>query len=123
MKIATLLSYLFFPSRLVFKSKYHKNIRVGYSYGHMTLFTGDISQSGGEYVSMWGKAVNYADEKNHSVMNCLMLGVGGGTVAGIELLLFGLNLGNWEQPIHLLKIKEHWKNCKMLLHKDKPTSL
>lgn len=83
MKIATLISYLLFPSRLIFPSRYHKNIRIGYSYGHMTLYTGDISQSGGEYVSMWKKAVNYADKKNHKVMNCLMLGVGGGTAAGV----------------------------------------
>lgn len=83
MKIATLLSYLFFPSRLILPSRYHKNIRIGYSYGHMTLFTGDISQSGGEYVYMWKKAVDYADKKNHNVMNCLMLGVGGGTAVRV----------------------------------------
>ncbi|OGG26863.1 hypothetical protein A2960_01735 [Candidatus Gottesmanbacteria bacterium RIFCSPLOWO2_01_FULL_39_12b] len=83
MKIATLLSYLFFPSKLLFSSKYHKNIRIGYSYGHMTLFTGNISQSGGEYVFMWKKAIDYADKQNHEVMNCLVLGVGGGTVVGV----------------------------------------
>lgn len=81
MKIATLLRFLFFPSRLIFPSKYHQNIRIGYSYGHMTLFTGDVSQSGGEYISMWKKAVDYADKKKPKVMNCLMLGVGGGTAA------------------------------------------
>ncbi len=49
----------------------------------MTLYTGDVSQSGGEYVFMWKKAVNYADKKNHNVINCLILGVGGGTVVEI----------------------------------------
>ncbi len=49
----------------------------------MTLYTGDVSQSGGEYVSMWKKAVNYADKKNHNVIDCLILGVGGGTVVEI----------------------------------------
>lgn len=49
----------------------------------MTLFTGDISQSGGEYVSMWKRAVDYTEKKNCKVMNCLILGVGGGTVARV----------------------------------------
>ena len=49
----------------------------------MTLYTGDVSQSGGEYVSMWKKAVDYADQKNHNVISCLILGVGGGTAAGV----------------------------------------
>lgn len=30
---------------------------------------------------MWKKAVDYADKKNHKVVSCLMLGVGGGTAA------------------------------------------
>jgi spermidine synthase len=65
---------------IIISSKYHENIKVGYAYGKKTLFTGAVHQSGGEYHFMWKKVFETIKPPKHVIKNCLVLGVGAGTV-------------------------------------------
>lgn len=63
-----------------FFSKIHGTITIKSSYGHKTLFTENIPQSGGEFVFMWEKLIANLKHQNFPILNCLILGVGGGSV-------------------------------------------
>ena len=64
----------------VFHSQVNGQITIGKSYRKTTLFVNNIPQSGGEYVFMWKKVLKSLDESIFQPKNCLVLGVGGGTV-------------------------------------------
>jgi spermidine synthase len=81
MNLLDSLLSLFKP--ISFSSKYHKNIRVGYAYGKKTLFTGSVHQSGGEYHYMWKKVFETIKPTKKNIHDCLVLGVGAGTVVPI----------------------------------------
>jgi spermidine synthase len=61
-------------------SKINGQINLKSSYGHLTLFTNNIPQSGGEFVHMWHSVVSYISKTEINPKNILILGVGGGTV-------------------------------------------
>ena len=67
-------------SNPVFPSLINGRITIGRSYRKMTLFANNIPQSGGEYVFMWKKVLKSLDQSLFQLKNCLVLGVGGGTV-------------------------------------------
>lgn len=64
----------------VYQSPANGRITIGRSYREITLFANNIPQSGGEYVFMWEKVLKSLDELSFKPKNCLVLGVGGGTV-------------------------------------------
>ncbi len=64
----------------VFYSFINGKITIGRSYRRMTLFANNIPQSGGEYVFMWRKVLKSLNKFSFKPKNCLVLGVGGGTV-------------------------------------------
>lgn len=67
-------------SNPVFQSFVNGRITIGRSYRKLTLFVNNIPQSGGEYVFMWEKVLKSLAEYRFKPKNCLVLGVGGGTV-------------------------------------------
>lgn len=64
----------------VFQSIVNGKITIGRSYRKITLFVNNVPQSGGEYVLMWEKVLKSIDKCGFQPINCLVLGVGGGTV-------------------------------------------
>lgn len=63
-----------------FFSKINGTITIKSSYGHNTLFAENIPQSGGEFVFMWEKLIGNLNHQNDPRLNCLVLGMGGGSV-------------------------------------------
>ena len=74
------MSFSIFP-RTVYKteSKISGEIEVKEQFGRYTLHVQDLIQSGGIVKGIWEKALRQAQGKL-SVSNCLILGLGGGTV-------------------------------------------
>ncbi|OGH19388.1 MAG: hypothetical protein A3F31_03285 [Candidatus Levybacteria bacterium RIFCSPHIGHO2_12_FULL_38_12] len=69
--------------KAVFHSNINGHILIDKSYGSKTVFSGG-PQSGGEFVWMWRRLISQVKSSKLKVKNCLILGVGGGTV--IEFL-------------------------------------
>lgn len=74
------MGFSFFP-RTVYKtkSKISGSIKIEEQLGKHTLHVGGLIQSGGFVKGIWKKAFQQVQEKL-SVSNCLVLGLGGGTV-------------------------------------------
>lgn len=68
----------------VIPSKINGEIKVIESFGKKTLYVGGAEQSGGTIVSMWTSAVRAMRQfSNLKMGNCLVLGLGGGTIITI----------------------------------------
>lgn len=64
------------------KSKYNGNLRVVKTLGMGTYIqVGGITQSGGIVETIWRQTLRFLNRKSLIVNNCLILGLGGGTVA------------------------------------------
>lgn len=77
----TWLSFIKPQVLTIFHSKVNSDIRVVESFGKRTIWVKGAEQSGGTIVSMWGNAIKKL--KDRQIKNCLVLGVGGGTVMKI----------------------------------------
>ena len=76
------------------KSKYTGDVKVVRSLGFGTyLQVGGITQSGGVVEEIWKKTLRFVNRKSYIVNRCLILGLGGGTVARL--------------------IKEYWPEAKI----------
>jgi len=76
------------------KSKYTGDVKVVRSLGFGTyLQVGGITQSGGVNEEIWKKTLRFVNRKSYIVNRCLILGLGGGTVARL--------------------IKEYWPEAKI----------
>lgn len=73
----------FIPQQTIFHSNINGEIKIREFLGMKTLYVNNVSQSGGEYVYMWRKVVNNIQYPISNIQNCLVLGVGGGTVIQI----------------------------------------
>ena len=66
------------------KSKFNGKVRVIRSLGLGTyLQAGGITQSGGVVTAIWQKTLKKIKSRQQEVKNCLILGLGGGTVVGL----------------------------------------
>lgn len=74
------MSFFLFP-RIIFKTKSEINgkIIVKEQFGHYTLYVQDLIQSGGIIKDIWKKPIKKI-KKGLEVKNCLVLGLGGGTL-------------------------------------------
>jgi spermidine synthase len=64
------------------KSKFNGNLRVVKSFGLGTYIQANgLTQSGGIVETFWKQTLKKVKSKNEEVKNCLILGLGGGTVA------------------------------------------
>ncbi len=74
------MSFSFFPRTVCkTKSKISGEIIVKEQFGKCTLYVGDLIQSGGIIKGIWKKAIQKTKGKL-PLSNCLVLGLGGGTV-------------------------------------------
>lgn len=74
------MSFSFFPrTAYKTKSKFSGEIEVKEQLGRYTLHVNNLIQSGGMIEGIWKKPLRFAQGKL-SVSNCLILGLGGGTV-------------------------------------------
>lgn len=64
------------------KSKYNGNVRVLRSFGMGVYIQSDgLTQSGGIVETIWGQTLRFLNHKSLIINHCLVLGLGGGTVA------------------------------------------
>lgn len=68
----------FLINEYIYESPVNGKIKVVARWGKKTLFVDGVPQSGGEFVAMWQKVIR--DSRLKERANCLVLGVGGGTV-------------------------------------------
>jgi spermidine synthase len=71
------------PQKIFFHSKINGSITLFSFFGKKTLIVGGATQSGGFTLSMWEKAIKKFKNEKLKIKNCLVLGVGGGTVINI----------------------------------------
>lgn len=78
------LSYITPLELIKIKSPINGEIKVIESLGKRTLYTNNLEQSGGTITGMWDKSISKIKNQISKTKNCLVLGLGGGTV--VELL-------------------------------------
>ena len=79
-----LLSFVRPQVLAVIPSKIKGEIKIVESFGKKTLYVGGAEQSGGTILPMWTSAVRIMKQfSNLTVKNCLVLGLGGGTIIKI----------------------------------------
>lgn len=70
----------FIPHTYTYHSDINGEIKVHEFLGKVTLFSGGVTQSGGFTHEMWHLAVKRITNHESRIKNCLVLGVGGGTI-------------------------------------------
>jgi spermidine synthase len=66
------------------RSKYNGNLRVVNSWGLGTYIQANgLTQSGGVVKTLWKQTIRHIKKETKNIKSCLILGLGGGTVAGL----------------------------------------
>ncbi len=66
-----------------FSSPINKNIKIIKRFGAITLYVDNAEQSGGTITGMWDKTISKIKSQKSKISNCLILGLGGGTLINI----------------------------------------
>lgn len=77
------ISYLFPQTITKVNSPINGELKVVENFGKKILYADNNEQSGGTITGMWGKAVKSIFNFQLSISNCLILGLGGGTVISL----------------------------------------
>lgn len=78
-----LLSYITPLEIIKINSPINGELKVVESFGRKILYANDDEQSGGTITGMWGKSISKIKSQKSKISNCLVLGLGGGTVINL----------------------------------------
>lgn len=104
----------FTPSEIAkFSSPFNKKIKIIQHLGKKTLYVDNAEQSGGTITGMWDKTIKKIINYKLQITNCLILGLGGGTLINIlEKTYSGIEITVIEIDPVMIKIAEDYFRIK-----------